>query len=116
MAPQDVLAKRLDYLKNNLPEKGVKFNEESPAWSQVQAALSRGDESVAPVLMDMKKLSLAEWKRAAEGNGLDIEYFVNTHWDTNQRLPWAVIDSGVGVERLGGELEKAVGKQKTSGF
>ncbi|MDD5339467.1 MAG: radical SAM protein [Dehalococcoidales bacterium] len=110
MAPQDVLTQRLDYLKNHLPQKGIKFNEESPAWSQAQAVLSRGDESVAAALMDMKKLSLAEWKRAAEQNNLDVDYFSNQRWDTSQKLPWAVIDTGVGVERLCGELEKAVGK------
>jgi radical SAM superfamily enzyme YgiQ (UPF0313 family) len=109
MAPTDVLHRRLDILKNNLPSKGIKVNEESPAWSQVQGVLSRGDERVAPVFTEMKKLTLAEWGKSVEQNNLDIDYYVNQRWDTKQKLPWSVIDSGMKAERLCGELEKALG-------
>ncbi len=110
MAQQDVLHHRLGILKEELPQKGIKVNEESPAWCQVQGVLSRGDERVAPVLAEMKKFSLAEWGESVAQNNLDIDYYVNQRWDTNQKLPWSVIDSGMGVERLCGELERAVGK------
>jgi radical SAM superfamily enzyme YgiQ (UPF0313 family) len=108
MALQDVLTHRLDILKNSLPQKGIKVNEESPAWSQVQGVLSRGDERVAPVLIDMKKLSLANWKQAVERHNLDIDFYANQRWDIKQKLPWSVIDSGMKAERLCGELEKAL--------
>jgi radical SAM superfamily enzyme YgiQ (UPF0313 family) len=108
MAPQDVLHRRLGTLKNSLPPKGIKFNEESPAWSQVQGILSRGDEKIAPVLADMKKISLAGWKKAVEQHNLDIDHYVNQRWDTTQKLPWSVIDSGIKKERLCGELQKAL--------
>jgi radical SAM superfamily enzyme YgiQ (UPF0313 family) len=108
MAPQDVLLNRLSILKDALPTKGVKFNEESPAWSQIQGILSRGDERIAPALMDMKKLSLANWKKAAEKHLLDIDYYINQRWDVAGKLPWAVIDSGLKHEKLCGELEKAL--------
>jgi radical SAM superfamily enzyme YgiQ (UPF0313 family) len=110
MASQEVLAARLGILKANLPLKGIKVNEESPAWSQVQAILSRGDERIAPVLADMKEFSLAEWKRVAELHKLDIDYYVNQRWDVKDKLPWGFIDSGMGEERLCGEMERAVGK------
>ena len=110
MAPPDVLATRLGILKTALPLKGIKVNEESPAWSQVQAILSRGDERLAPALADMKETSLAEWRRVCELHQLDIDHYVNRKWDTNEKLPWSVIDSGMQEERLCGELEKALGK------
>ncbi len=110
MASQEVLAARLGILKANLPLKGIKLNEESPAWSQVQAILSRGDDKIAPILADMKETSLAEWKRVAELHKLDIGHYVNQRWDTKEKLPWAIIDSGMSEEKLCGELEKAAGK------
>jgi len=110
MATLDVLNHRLAILKDKLPTKGIKVNDESPAWSQVQGVLSRGDERIAPALADMKKLSLADWKQAIEAHNLDIDYYVNQRWDTNQKLPWSVIDSGMKAERLCGELEKALGE------
>jgi hypothetical protein len=76
----------------------------------VQAILSRGDEKIAPVLADMKEFSLAEWKRVAELYKLDISHYVNQRWDVKDRLPWGFIDSGMGEERLCGEMERAVGK------
>jgi radical SAM superfamily enzyme YgiQ (UPF0313 family) len=109
MASQDVLAARLGILRSSLPLKGIKFNEESPAWSQVQAVFSRGDDRLAPALMEMKELSLAEWKRVTELHKLDIDDYVNRKWDTADKLPWSLIDSGMNEEKLCGELEKAVG-------
>jgi radical SAM superfamily enzyme YgiQ (UPF0313 family) len=107
MAPQDTLNRRLGILRSRLPLKGIKLNEESPAWSQVQGVLSRGDERVAKVLADMKEISLAGWYQAAEVHGLDINYYANRKWDTTQKLPWGFIDSGIKNERLCGELERA---------
>jgi radical SAM superfamily enzyme YgiQ (UPF0313 family) len=110
MAPQEILNDRLAILRNNLPLKGIKFNEESPAWSRVQGILSRGDEKIAKALAGMTEVSLAGWRNAVEANQLDIDYYVNHKWDTEQKLPWDVIDSGAKMEKLCGELEKAVGK------
>jgi radical SAM superfamily enzyme YgiQ (UPF0313 family) len=109
MASQETLNGRLAILRNNLPLKGIKFNEESPAWSRVQGALSRGDARLAPALASMAEVTLSGWRQAVEENHLDIEYYVNQKWDTGQKLPWAVIDSGIKMERLCGEMEKAVG-------
>lgn len=110
MAPQDVLNLRLAILRSNLPLKGIKLNEESPAWSQVQGVLSRGDERLAPALADIEEISLAGWRKVVEQHQLDIDHYVNRKWDTKQKLPWSVIDSGMKTEKLCGELEKALGK------
>jgi radical SAM superfamily enzyme YgiQ (UPF0313 family) len=110
MASQEVLAARLSILKTNLPLKGIKLNEESPAWSQVQAILSRGDDRLTPALTEMKEISLPEWKRVTDLHKIDIDHYVNQKWDTKDKLPWSIIDSGIVKERLCGELERAVGK------
>ncbi len=111
MAPEDILVRRLGILKNKLPLKGIKLNEESPAWSQVQDVLSRGDERVAPALADIKKVSLADWKQVVEQYNLDIDYYAHQRWDTKQKLPWSVIDSGMKKERLCVELERALRRE-----
>jgi radical SAM superfamily enzyme YgiQ (UPF0313 family) len=108
MASQDALNSRLGLLRSNLPLEGIKVNEESPAWSQVQGVLSRGDDMVAKVIAGMGEISLAGWRAAGVANGLDIDYYVNQKWDTGQKLPWAFIDSGISNERLCGELERAL--------
>jgi radical SAM superfamily enzyme YgiQ (UPF0313 family) len=110
MASEDILNRRLTILRSNLPLKGIKLNEESPAWSQVQGVLSRGDERLAMALADMEEISLAGWRNAVDRHQLDIDYYVNQSWDPNEKLPWSVIDSGMKTERLCGELEKALGK------
>jgi radical SAM superfamily enzyme YgiQ (UPF0313 family) len=108
MAPEDILNRRLGILKSSLPLKGIKLNEESPAWSQIQGALSRGDNRLAPVLADMKQTSLSTWKTAVKQHNLDIESFVSHHLDPTKKLPWAIIDSGMKEERLLAELERAL--------
>jgi len=108
MAPVETLNDRLTLLRSSLPLRGIRLNEESPAWSHVQGALSRGDEKLSEVLDAVEEVSLAGWRKAIESCGLDIDHYVNHQWETRQELPWGMIDSGVKIERLKDELEKAL--------
>jgi radical SAM superfamily enzyme YgiQ (UPF0313 family) len=110
MISQETLNRRMTLLRSSLPLKGIKLNEESAAWSQIQTVLSRGNTDVSGVLAGIKEISLAGWRRAVEDNQLDIDYYVNQRWDTGQKLPWGFIDSGTKTERLCTELEKALGQ------
>jgi len=108
MASTDTLNRRLAILRSRLPLKGIKLNEESPAWSLIQGVLSRGDEAVVKVIADMDDISLAGWRSAVERNRLDVDFYANRRWDKGQKLPWGFIDSGIKMERLCAEMEKAV--------
>jgi hypothetical protein len=88
--------------------KGIKLKGESPAWSQVQGVLARGDVKLAEILANMEEVSLSGWRKAIEKCQLDIDFYVHQRWDTDQRLPWAMIDSGIKLEHLKKELEKAL--------
>jgi len=110
MAPPATLNHRLLLLKSSLQPRGIKIKSESPAWSEVQAVLSRGDTEVAKVLVDMEDVSLSGWRRAVARCHLDIDYYAHQRWDTTQKLPWAVIDSGVRMENLEVELKRAMAK------
>jgi len=110
MAPQEALNRRLGILRSSLPLKGIKLNEESPAWSEVQGALARGDERLAGVIERIEEISLAGWRQAVEEQQLDLNYYVYQQWDTGKQLPWSLIDSGTKPEKLCEEMEKALEK------
>ena len=108
MAPFQTLNRRLSLLKRSLPPRGIKVKAESPAWSQVQGVLARGDIKVAEVLANIEEVSLSGWRRAAEKCHLDIDFYINQRWAPTQRLPRDMIDSGTKPEHLRAEMERAL--------
>ncbi len=91
MASLATLNQRLVWLKKSLAPRGVKLKVESPAWSEVQAVLSRGDTKVARVLASIEEVSLAGWRRAVAKCQLDVDFYAHQRWDDVQSLPWAAI-------------------------
>ena len=108
MAPLPTLNHRLSILKNNLSPKGIKLKCESPAWSQVQGVLARGDAKLAEVLANIEEVSLSGWRRATEKYHLDIDFYAHQRWDTAEKLPWAMLDSGIKPEKLKLELDRVL--------
>jgi len=108
MAPVQTLNQRLSLLKNTLIPKGIQIKSESPAWSQVQGVLSRGDARLAGVLANTEKLSLAGWRQAMKECHLDTDFYAHQRWDTTRQLPWSMIDSGAKTEHLQRELNRAL--------
>ena len=109
MEELSTLNHRLSLLKNNLLPKGIKLKCESPAWSQVQGVLARGDAKLAEVLANIEEVSLAGWRKAINKCHLDIDFYLHQRWDTTKKLPWAVLDSGTEPGYLELELKKALG-------
>ena len=108
MADLATLNQRLARLRRRLAPKGVQVKAESPAWSQVQGALARGDLKLAEVLAAVEEVSLAGWRRAVKKCHLDIDFYVLERWDTARELPWAMLDLGVGRHHLELELNRAL--------
>jgi radical SAM superfamily enzyme YgiQ (UPF0313 family) len=108
MTQSSILNRRLSLLKNNLAPKGIKVKSESPAWSQVQGVLARGDIKLAEVLASIEEVSLAGWREAVEKCHLDVDYYAHQRWDTSQKLPWAIIDLGTEPGHLEVELNRAL--------
>jgi radical SAM superfamily enzyme YgiQ (UPF0313 family) len=104
-----ILNHRLSRLKKSLMPRGIKIKAESPAWSQVQGVLARGDAQLAEVLANIEEVSLAGWRRAAARYYIDIDFYAHQRWDIRQKLPWDVIDSGIRAGYLELELERAGG-------
>jgi radical SAM superfamily enzyme YgiQ (UPF0313 family) len=108
MAPTAVLDQRLALLRNRLTSHGIKIKSESPAWSQVQSVLSRGDEGVASVLAGMEGVSLSSWRKAVVKNRLDVDYYAHRQWDFKQKLPWEIRELGIRPGYLEAECRKAL--------
>jgi len=108
MTRPSILNQRLSRLKSGLMPRGIKIKAESPAWSQVQGVLARGDASLANVLADIEELSLAGWRKAVAKYGVDIDFYAHQRWDIKQKLPWDVIDSGTKAGQLELELDRAL--------
>ena len=94
MADTPTLETRIARLRDTLSGEGIGVKAESPEWSHVQAALSRGDAGMAAVLADMEKVSLAAWRRAVKKAGVNLDHFVLENWSRNEKLPWGMIDLG----------------------
>jgi len=105
-----ILKDRLSVLKSSLLPKGVKLKCESPAWSEVQAVLARGDTGLAEVLVNTIEVSLSGWRQAANKCHLDIDYYAHQRWAITEKLPWAILDSGTRPGYLELELKKALGE------
>jgi len=108
MAQISTLNERLSLLKNKLMPKGIKVKTESPAWSEVEAVLARGNAEVYKVLANVEEVSLSGWRQAVKKCQLDTDYYAHQKWDTTEKLPWSVIDSGTEPEKLKLELDKAL--------
>ena len=107
MFQPSVLSQRLLLIKNILSPKGIKIRSESPAWSQVQTVLARGDVALAEMLADIEEVSLSGWRQAMRKYRLDIGHYAHQKWDTTEKLPWAIIDSGTKKEKLKLDLDRA---------
>jgi len=94
--------------------KGITLKGESVAWSQVQGVLARGDTKLSEVLANIEEVSLSGWRKAVAKCHLDIDFFAHQKWDVNERLPWAIIDSGTEPEKLALELTKAMSQAATT--
>ena len=108
MAQLSTLNRRLSLLKKSLQSRGIKIKGESPAWSEIQAVLARGDIKLAEVLANTEGVSLSGWRQAVKKCRLDIDFYAHQRWDTSQKLPWAILNSGIKPGHLELELDRAL--------
>lgn len=87
MAPLELIEKRFEYLKKELAGRKVHVKLESPAWSRVQAVLSRGDGRLAPVMASLARPTLTAWRRGLEAAGIHDEEYLGSIPEGGE-LPW----------------------------
>ncbi len=94
VTPAKTLHARQVMLKRLLTKHNVTVSADSPEWAEVQAVLARGDRRLAPVLMDIDRLTLRGFSEALARHGLAAEEFLDERTPGTPQ-PWDVVESGV---------------------
>ncbi len=106
MARASILKRRLALLKKELRRIGMEVKSDSIEWSLVQGMLARGDARLGPVIEDMPKVTLSNWRKGLAKAGIDPES-IHQQISFEEPLPWSKIDSGTPCGKLRVELEKS---------
>ncbi|MBW1635073.1 MAG: TIGR03960 family B12-binding radical SAM protein, partial [Deltaproteobacteria bacterium] len=109
--------RRLKYLRDKLPRKGVNLKYHNPRLSRLEGVFSRGDRRLAALLIAAweagarldgwtEHFNLDLWQRAADRCNIDLDDYLRAR-STNEILPWHHLHSGVDSSFLKNELEKS---------
>jgi radical SAM superfamily enzyme YgiQ (UPF0313 family) len=112
MTPVNTLRARQKLVYQSLARHGVEVRADSPDWAEVQAVLSRGDRSLAAVLLAIPSggLTVKSFFAAMAEHGLEKEHYIGA-WTIGDPLPWDVVQSGVSENYFHYELRRAAQDQ-----
>ncbi len=107
-----------DFLRGLLYVKGITFNYHDDFTSVLEAVFARGDRRTGKLLLKAYEEGCVrdswsecfdeqKWRTAIEKSGLDIEFYTQRERDTDEVLPWYIIDSSVSDEYLKLEWKRA---------
>jgi radical SAM-linked protein len=110
-------------LQKSLPKKSCNLRYHSPQISFLEGVFSRGDRRLARLIelawqagarLDGwdEHFDLSRWQKAAELCRLDLDEFIRAR-DIDEILPWQHLQTGVDLQFLKDELEKAKGEAYT---
>jgi radical SAM family uncharacterized protein len=117
---QDTMARLREkqfLLKDSL-KKQISYKWHDPAASCVEAILARGDRRVGAVIEEAHRrgcrldgwsefFSLSTWMEAFEACGIDPAFYAHRVRERDEVLPWRHISTGVAVDYLWRERERA---------
>lgn len=109
MTEQKVVEQRLAYIKKEVGHiRQTEVLAEPLRQCYIQGVLSRGDRRVGELLLKAHSYGgVRGWKRAARETGFDVKKFLYTPRQTDELLPWSVLDNGLVPDYLTRELKKA---------
>jgi radical SAM superfamily enzyme YgiQ (UPF0313 family) len=121
---EEALTAKQELLKRGLRKRAVKLSWSDPKVSQLEAALSRGDRRLGPVIYRAWKLGCVfdswgehfnyeNWSRAFRETGLDPTFYASRARSLDELLPWSHIDVGVTTTFLKQEYQRAIAGQAT---
>jgi radical SAM family uncharacterized protein/radical SAM-linked protein len=114
----DVLREKKTYIWNRLARKGFHIKGHNIRMSLLEAAFSRGDAGMAPLIEKAWSLGcrldgwtevfdFKRWEEAMHLTGINAVSFAEKSFDLADRFPWDIIDIGVSKEFLQKEYRKA---------
>jgi len=109
--------KKLSKLRSDIRDRKISLKWNDPQMSEVEGLLSRGDEKLGDVLYAVHKkgeifsawggsFDHSKWAEAVKECDLEFEDYLRER-KLDEELPWSNISSGVGVEWLKAERERA---------
>jgi len=112
------LRERQALLRRGLRRRGISLSWHDPGMSLLEAALSRGDRRVAPVIEEAwrrgarldawdEHFDADRWWTAFEAQGVVPDFFARRRYAPDEVLPWDHISSGIDRSFLLGELRRA---------
>jgi radical SAM superfamily enzyme YgiQ (UPF0313 family) len=79
--------RRAAYVKSQLRRKGIGVRVESPAWSEVQGTLARGDHQLAEAVLSVRDITPSSWRAAVSEAGLSVTDLLGARSE-EASLPW----------------------------
>ncbi|MBS4022922.1 MAG: TIGR03960 family B12-binding radical SAM protein [Dethiobacter sp.] len=121
---REEILRRQQLLRNGLRGPGLNFQWHGVEESLLEAALSRGDRRLNPVIRRAvehgckldgwdEHFSYTGWQQAFAEEGLGIEEYASRTLETDSPLPWGHLDSGVANRYLLSEYRRALTGQVT---
>jgi radical SAM superfamily enzyme YgiQ (UPF0313 family) len=92
--PAKVVKRRLAYVERQLRSQGIGVKSESPAWSEIQGALARGDRRLTEALLRTERITPSAWRKSLVATGLSSAQLLGER-STDERLPWDFISTRV---------------------
>ena len=102
-----ILRHKMDYISNSLkhlPNLNIKINQVKSAY--IEAFFARGSRLSLDILVNSHKNKIS-LKKAAKSSGFNINDFIRK-FDTNELLPWEIIDQGVTKKYLLKEYKRGI--------
>jgi radical SAM superfamily enzyme YgiQ (UPF0313 family) len=118
------LEEKLSLLRRLVRGRGLKLSWNDPETGKLEAALSRGDRRLGPVILDAWRrgarfdawsevFDVQRWWDAFSAQGLDPAFYAFRDRPLDETFPWDHIRSGVSKEFLSAEYERSVQGETT---
>ncbi len=115
----DDLRRKIEVLQKTLRGRYVKLSWSDSESSGLEAAISRGDRRIGPVIEGAwragarfdswgEHFDMGRWKQAFNEAGVKLEDYANTTLAFNDRLAWDHVSCGLEKDDLRAEAEKAL--------
>ncbi len=120
----ETIVEKVNYLKQKLKHKKIRFNWHDPKLSFLEGVFSRGDRNLGRALVKAwekgcrfdawhEHFNYEKWMDAFEETGIDPTFYANRKREMNEVLPWSLVDIGVSPSFLKKEYERALKEETT---
>ncbi len=122
--PVEEMTEKNGFLRKSLHKRGLKFKWHNEQMSVLEAALARGDQSIAGLIESAwrkgsrldswtEMFDYTRWEEAMEETGIDVRSISEKRLNEHKPLPWDIIDTGIKKDFLYREYKRAFVGEKT---